>query len=232
MSSPLNPIFASLVRGTIVIQWQVVTTSGNVITFSPVFYVESPNKFYILLIDTSSNQYTTSEVKAIVQNGSLVQTVLSIPASYTKKASNTLLLNIEVTITTQPWDTNLVQDLLYALTGQLYQWDVQLTGFVFTFQVLAQTTTVGTTKKTTYYCATTKIASQGTFSVTFSVATTTPSTLLTASYTLSQCQKLKTTTLQISDSLGNYNTTAVSTFVTSTCPYGKSCPTTFIIYFS
>ncbi|AZI75745.1 hypothetical protein SBFV1_gp44 [Sulfolobales Beppu filamentous phage 1] len=227
--SSTNAVYSALVKNSLSVSWQIITSTGS--TISPqaiIFQINSRTEFIIVLTDDTFNSYTATQVVLLI-NG---YKMLTIPINIVKQSYQTLAIALQVTVEAQPWEANLTQDILYALVGYLYNWTVTQWYLVINRPVLAHTTRTTTAVHTTYYCATSQVSSIGSGSANYSVATTTPSTVLSLSINYSQCQAIKPTTLIISDSLGNKNTTLISGIESTTCPYGKSCTATLIIHFN
>ncbi|AZI75817.1 hypothetical protein SBFV2_gp50 [Sulfolobales Beppu filamentous virus 2] len=220
----LSPVFGALLKNTLSIKWSIITTSGSTITPSPIlYYLENQNTLYAILVDQSTNTYTTSAVSLTVNGGQSVY----LPVSLTKQPYQTLVIAVEITITRQSWDNFTAQDILLAMMGDLYSWTARLQYDLVTYNTVAHTTS----GKTTYSCVSTAVSSSATHTTQLSVVTTEPSTLLQSSITLGSCQKLVAQYLYISDSEGNVNTTSISNLNSNICPYGRTCTTVFKMFF-
>ena len=215
----MSAVIGALIKGSISNSYYIVDSEGNKHTPSAVlFYYDFPSTLYIIIVDYSSSQYTASSV--VYYANSLP--VFSLPVNAEKLSSQSLFIVVKVTVTSSSWDSDLVQDFLYAMMGYVYKWSFTLYYKSVSYPVEGQTTK---------YCNTTSPSTTES-SVSPSLVTTYPSTFLEFSDTLGACSRVVPVYFVITDSNGNANTTQLSAQPSPLCGPNGNCTTVIAFYLS
>lgn len=224
----MSAVLGALVRGSISNSFVFVTNKGNVTVPQVGYIMVSNTELYIVLADQTSNSYTVSEVQYYA-NGSLV---FSLPVNVTKQSNGTLVIAVKVTVISEPWESNLVEDILYAMIGYIFRWTSRLMYRFIQHPSKPVTTCSSGTCNTTHVCVTSEVSSITTRTTAQSSYTTATTPTVFFGVSRGSCSQIVPLAVYISDTHQQVSTTQVSMSPTSTCPYSYTCSTTVVLYFT